>query len=888
MWWAVLALPGMPSLGGPGPEVVADLAPEAALVGSSLAPATVVLEDATTLFFGPHGLWRSDGQTDGTELHVPMAGWWSRFTYQDSEGVLLPDGRVLFSGYRPGVGAELWVYEAGEARFLADLWPGPPGSRPRDFSLVGAGAFFVADGPRDGTDVYFLHGSSWERVLSAEGESLSLRVAPTQDAAWALDPYRGRLWQLVPNQPPREHALDALSNESFLNSDGQNAFVIVADSAGRSLRVFSLGVSGPEPALAFDLPEATLRVQSIFALGPRRWLVVGDDPTGRLQLLHLSEEGLRVLHTDGGDGSSRLLRTGPRTFAVAESRGLRLIRDGRLEATSSAADYWVVAAARDQYGLVVVGIDLDAGERPWAILRPGRGPIASGPTAEGEVTGLIDAGDRLYITRGRPRGGLYLIEEAGIVHLTDLRSRTTADFDPNFPRVLGDRIFVRGVGSLRIAHTTGEVNTTRLEATGVALGVAGEGREARMLVEHSRCPQGRKCIFAYDRFGASSLLNVPAAVSEAGSFSTLAHQGRVFIRTWDELWVSDGLSLTPLGRPTGRSTAPMPFAPLGQGIIVRQSGGDLYYTDGTPGRYTPLPTTGGQGWLAFGRRLLALHDGRLEILEADGQLEVLLSDRVWSRNGSAVRRGFKVAAQTRAYLVDSAGLIVTDGTPRGTHALSLPDSEPLTEAAPIGDRILFPAYDERVGDELWISDGTSGGTHLLADTNPGPASGRPSGLTAIDGKVLFMATTGRFGREVFISDGTPAGTRRLFDAVPGPVGMGQPQYPGQEWFAAAGGRIYLTGDHPEMGRELWAFDRGLLSAPPPDLPPASPLADATDGCSCRSATGSRRGLGSVLFVMAIVLLAGIRPRTNGTGPRFRWTRRAAPQGAPPPAMHRES
>lgn len=61
----------------------------------------------------------------------------------------------------------------------------------------------------------------------------------------------------------------------------------------------------------------------------------------------------------------------------------------------------------------------------------------------------------------------------------------------------------------------------------------------------------------------------------------------------------------------------------------------------------------------------------------------------------------------------------------------------------VGNNLLFVANDVTTnGEELWISDGTTDGTTLLKDINPGIASSAPSALTNVNGIVLFAATDG--------------------------------------------------------------------------------------------------------------------------------------------------
>jgi ELWxxDGT repeat protein len=141
----------------------------------------------------------------------------------------------------------------------------------------------------------------------------------------------------------------------------------------------------------------------------------------------------------------------------------------------------------------------------------------------------------------------------------------------------------------------------------------------------------------------------------------------------------------------------------------------------------------------------------------------------------------------------------------------------------LGDgRALFGASVGGEGAELWVTDGTSGGTHLVKDINPGPGGSYPgsygsSGMVSLgDGRALFGADDGIHGRELWISDGTEAGTTLLADLAPGTISYypGSGDYPASSSpsnFTALGqGRILFTASDPEHGNELW-FTNGTAA-----------------------------------------------------------------------------
>ncbi|HTK76961.1 MAG TPA: ELWxxDGT repeat protein, partial [Gemmataceae bacterium] len=81
-----------------------------------------------------------------------------------------------------------------------------------------------------------------------------------------------------------------------------------------------------------------------------------------------------------------------------------------------------------------------------------------------------------------------------------------------------------------------------------------------------------------------------------------------------------------------------------------------------------------------------------------------------------------------------------------------------TNMTVIGQRLYFAQDDGKVGKELWVSDGTRAGTHLLKDIYPGSASSFLTRFVAFKGKLYFTATDGVHDYQLWMSDGTAAGT----------------------------------------------------------------------------------------------------------------------------------
>ncbi|MBZ4413945.1 hypothetical protein K8640_37550 [Myxococcus sp. XM-1-1-1] len=117
----------------------------------------------------------------------------------------------------------------------------------------------------------------------------------------------------------------------------------------------------------------------------------------------------------------------------------------------------------------------------------------------------------------------------------------------------------------------------------------------------------------------------------------------------------------------------------------------------------------------------------------------------------------------------------SNGAAAGTTEIkSLPATEgnftpPLGGLTPTSSLLFFRAADVVHGTELWVSDGTSGGTRMVEDLTPGTASSYPTHMTATgSGSVVFFleryeSGSTRVRYELWASDGSAGGTSRVRD-----------------------------------------------------------------------------------------------------------------------------
>lgn len=120
----------------------------------------------------------------------------------------------------------------------------------------------------------------------------------------------------------------------------------------------------------------------------------------------------------------------------------------------------------------------------------------------------------------------------------------------------------------------------------------------------------------------------------------------------------------------------------------------------------------------------------------------------------------------------------SDGTALGTHLVrdvcpGQCDGVPRTlgdSIVGLGSGVMFTADDGVHGTELWHSDGTALGTRLVGDLRPGSASSRIRLLTAAAGQAFFVADDAVHGPEIWRSDGSPAGAFLFAELAAGAAG----------------------------------------------------------------------------------------------------------------------
>lgn len=151
----------------------------------------------------------------------------------------------------------------------------------------------------------------------------------------------------------------------------------------------------------------------------------------------------------------------------------------------------------------------------------------------------------------------------------------------------------------------------------------------------------------------------------------------------------------------------------------------------------------------------------------------------------------------------------SDGTEAGTTEVKAFPPLPSDRLARLrgltsaGDKLFFLASEVDSGNELWVTDGSPGGTRRVADLTPGAEGSFLSHLAGLGSRFVFfrevLGSDTMPGRhELWRSDGTAAGTQRLMDFGPGTSVSWQDM--------RLGGALVFFVSSASRGTELWRTD----------------------------------------------------------------------------------
>jgi ELWxxDGT repeat protein len=320
-----------------------------------------------------------------------------------------------------------------------------------------------------------------------------------------------------------------------------------------------------------------------------------------------------------------------------------------------------------------------------------------------------------------------------------------------------------------------------------------------------------------------------------------------------ELWHYDGtnppaklkdINPLPTTDSTGGSSNPNNFTIVGTQLFFTATDGSCTTTSGTP----PAPVChGSELWVTDGTTAGTVMPADINPSPGAGSspfnLNVVNGHLIFTATDGSCTTG----------TCHGNEWFTSDGTTAGTTVLLDINPTPGASSSPtVGgvattagvSTLYFSASDGTTGSahgtELWKTDGTTAGTALVADINPGTASSSPSNWAIINGKVYFGATTATNGTEPWVSDGTTAGTVMISDINPG-TASGSPAT-----FENTNGNLMFQANNG-TGQEWW-FVPGFTGTP--TFVDINPELLSTFTSTATDSTVALTGLGSQLFFVS--------------------------------------
>lgn len=703
-------------------------------------------------------------------------------------------GTLLFSAYdgpdhdgneaTPSRGFELWKSGGAGANtsLLADIFPGASDSLPRSFATFSGFHYFSANGA-DGVNP--LGRELYRTNLNA------VTLAKDIEDVGGSDPQN-----LV------------VSGSADAALGGQLFFTAATDDAGRELYVINniTGLVNPNQTRNLNNNAENSQIANLTPI-----TVTIGNPTQPNRVIFSADAsnnlGNELFTSDGTTNGTVLLKDITSGEAGTNMGNFVSISPGLVVFTVQALDDTLTLWRTDgtESGTFQIEGFTDEGNSATDF----RAPALIGTNLY-----FMLGDDELWRTNGH--------DDAGTVRVHRFRTTTGDSLAEGFTRLNDGRVIFSAVSedAGREPWITDLVgNTTRL----ADLNVGAEGSDpqdftptddGRVFFTATATTDNRE-LFVSDGLSVVQVKDINP-LEGSNPKELFWHQGKLYFsaRTGgfnDDLWVSDG---TEIGTQLlseingGAESSPAHFAALGSTIYFAASTStqarELWKTNGTdsgtvlvrdissgtpsstPEELVVMPATGPSSKVYFvASGSGSGQDTGRELWKTDGTLAgtTVVKDILAGAGNS-------IAANTPAYLtvignklyfvaddgVKGREIWRSDGSAAGTvlvkdintqaAAFGTQDSDP-SDLHHVNGKLFFLADDGVSGRELWVSDGSSGGTIRVKDIIAGPGDAGIQGMTVVGDVICFTADDGVNGREVWLSDGTAAGTQMLEDILPG-------------------------------------------------------------------------------------------------------------------------
>jgi len=830
-------------------------------------------------------LWKTDGTPGGTEAVADLN---SGTASSNPSGFLVVGSTLYFVATSAAVGAELWKSDGtGPGTGLVeDIRPGATGSSPSQLTAVGSTLYFRANDGTNGTELWKSDGTEPGTAMVANlnpgsSSSLPMHLAPfgssllfiandgsTGNEPWISDGTGPGTLRLADVRPGTSSGTTTSSTGGpHFATLGAAALFGANDGSGWALWTTDGTPGGTAELSDFGLNGTGDQVLGARTIGAQVFVAVFD----------------AVPNSPGGQGTAQLWAsdgTVPGSSLLA-SFATSLDRKGTLTVpVELGGAAYFIGATRDLGAELWTSDGTALGtmlvEEIWPGAASGAGRVL--PTGSGLLIAAYhpEAGYEAWFSDGTA-GGSFLVRDA----YPGLANGGATFFNGTpIPGELGGKVYFTAPGSDPAFNALLETDGTPggdAEVFSIGAPAASGGHPAELarfgtnlLFSAREGADGREPWIS-DKSSAGTVLLGDLAPGAAGSdprdFAQVG--GLALFSAWTpatgrELFVTDG---TPGGtgllvdiEPGAGSSNPAELVTYGSSVLFRAcdaaGGCELWKSDGTaPGTERLVDLVAGADG-SFAERL-TLGAGKVffrattpgsgtELWVTDGTPGGTLQPaEVGAGAASSLPQDLEGTATRVFFIADdgSHGLEAwtSDGTPAGTIltadvAAGERDGAFANDdyaAAHLGSYYwVLPWSDDTATSQLWTSDGTPGGTAMVADSADfDPPFGGGFHWLASGGDFLWFSHFYSAGNwEPFRTDGTPAGTMLVQELNPG-TAQSQPY-----GFVGYEGNAYFMANGPD-GRRLWRGTGypgetvplgpiGASAVTPVVIPPYFPLVEA--------------------------------------------------------------
>lgn len=761
-----------------------------------------LINSAFGVFFaaddGTHGaeIWKSNGTTSGTAILKDInPGTDSSFYIGDYLYFTSIGTDYFFKASAIATGEELWKTDGTEIGtvLVKDINPGAPGASLSNFAKLGSNLIFVATTAATGLELWISDGTGPGTVLlkdirvgSSNSNIQTFKVNGSKAYFYARQTVNYELWETdgTLGGTNKISLVVPFSLTQLFQFTSNYIFYYGTKTATSEIGLFAYNLTTTTET--FVMTTSGVSGSSIIEMGGYLYSPISTAAAGmevyRVNLTTLAVNLVKDINVGTGSGASNIVPFDSTRFLVRGNSGSTgfepWISDGTSGGTLLLKDIYP-GVIGDTFTWPALSYN---GYRYFAAVQNGGSPklwktdgtaINTLPLSGSPILNIVDLssspapkaviGSKLFFTQMDFISGyeMWAVDAASesTVKITEMNSeKSMSSYHLSNLYTFKNKLYFNAQDDLigeSLWSTDGTTSGTQMVIDTLPAGDTGAGDNVRPFVSDSD--------FLYFKSNAAA--------------------------TGNEIWKTDGTTIgTTLLKDIVVGAG---YASLGTGngfavngkvvfsLLVPGTGLELWSTDGTAGGTNLMKdfVAGAPSGIGFDFGIDGVVLNGYHYFKAD---DGVVGAELWRTDGT-------LAGTT---LVKNINPTASGSSPRGFTLL--------------GNKIVFLADDGSTGLELWITDGTPSGTVLLKETIPGATYGAVSKFSPIlingVSKLIFTVTDPSFGMEPWITDGTTAGTFLLKDINPGaPSSMSVllTEY-GQlgEWY-------YFVATDDVHGTEIW-------------------------------------------------------------------------------------